>query len=57
MLRVFGRAMQVLGLTLLPLAMLFQLSQSITLGHMLAMLVAGLCAFYIGRIVEGYAPQ
>jgi hypothetical protein len=49
--------MQVLGLTLLPMAMLFQLSQSITLSQMLAMLVAGVCAFYIGRILEAYAPR
>jgi hypothetical protein len=55
--RAFGRAMQVFGLTALPLAMLLQLSQSLTLGQMLALLVAGVCAFYIGRIVEGYAPQ
>ena len=31
-----------------------QLSEAITLGQMLVILVASACLFWIGRIVEGY---
>ena len=47
--------MQLLGLTMPPLAILMQLTNSITLGQMLTILVASVCLFGIGRIVEGYA--
>jgi hypothetical protein len=53
--RSFGRALQVLGLAVPPLGMVLQLSDAITLGQMLTMLVAAACMFGIGRIVEGYA--
>jgi hypothetical protein len=53
--RSFGRGLQFLGLALPPLAILMQLSESISLGQMLTMLVASVCLFGIGRIVEGYA--
>lgn len=49
-----GRLLQHLGLILPPLAILLQLSESISLGKMLVMLVAAVCLFWIGRIVEGY---
>ena len=38
-----------------PLAMVLQLSESISLGQMLTILVASVCLFGIGRIVEGYS--
>ena len=47
--------MQLLGLAVPPLAIVLQLAESITLGQMLTMLVAAVCVFAIGRIVEGYA--
>lgn len=53
--RSFGRAMQWLGLSLPPLSMFLQLTEAITLGQMLTMLVASVCAFGIGRIVDGYS--
>jgi hypothetical protein len=52
--RRFGRGLQLLGLSAPPLAMIMQLSGSISLGQMLTMLVASICVFGIGRIVEGY---
>jgi hypothetical protein len=53
--RSFGRGMQILGLVVPPLAMVMQLSDAISLGQMLTILVAAVCCFGIGRIVEGYA--
>jgi hypothetical protein len=53
--RPFGRALQVLGLAALPLAIILQLGENVTLGQMLTMAVAGACLFWIGRIIEGYA--
>jgi len=50
-----GRGLQWLGLTVPPLSIIMQLAGSITLGQMLTMLVASVCLFGIGRIVEGYA--
>ena len=53
--RSIGRGLQLVGLTAPPLAIVMQLSETITLGQMLIMLVASVCVFWIGRIVEGYA--
>lgn len=53
--RGIGRGSQILALALLPIAMVLQLLNSITLGQMLTILVAGVCLFGIGRIVEGYS--
>jgi hypothetical protein len=53
--RGFGRGLQLLGLAVPPLAIVLQLSETISLGQMLTMLVGGVCLFGIGRIVEGYA--
>jgi hypothetical protein len=53
--RSLGRALQLFGLAVPPLAILLQLFGSITLGQMLTMLVAAVCLFGIGRILEGYA--
>ena len=52
--RGLGRLLQLAGLVAPPLSMLLQLSQVITLGQMLAMLLGSVCLFGIGRIVEGY---
>jgi hypothetical protein len=52
--RGVGRNLQLLGLAVPPLAILLQLTNSISLGQMLAMLVASVCLFGIGRIFEGY---
>ncbi len=53
--RGIGRGMQMIGLGVPPLAIIMQLSEAISLGQMLTMLVAAVCVFGIGRIVEGYA--
>jgi hypothetical protein len=53
--RSLGRNLQLLGLAILPLAMVLQLTNSISLGQMLIMTLAAVCLFGIGRIVEGYA--
>ncbi len=53
--RSIGRGLQVIGLTLPPLSIVLQLSDAISLGQMLTMLVSAVCGFVIGRIVEGYA--
>ena len=43
-----------IALVLLPLSMILQIAQTITVGQMLMLLVTGFCLFWIGRIVEGY---
>jgi hypothetical protein len=52
--RGFGRLLQLAGLIILPLAMLLQLSGTITVGQMLQMLALGICAFGIGWILMTY---
>jgi hypothetical protein len=49
-----ARGLQILGLLLPPLAIVLQLSEAISLGQMLLILVAAVCCFLIGRILEGY---
>jgi len=49
-----GRLGQFLGLAIPAVAVLLELNHTITLGQMLVMLVAAVCSFWIGRIVEGY---
>jgi hypothetical protein len=53
--RAVGRAGQWLGLVLPGIAILLELNRRISLGQMLVMLVAAVCCFGIGRILEGYA--
>ena len=53
--RILGRGLQLVGLALPPVSILLQLSSSISTGQMLMMLVAAVAAFYLGRIIEGYA--
>lgn len=49
-----ARLLQLAGLILLPLAMFAQLNNSISLGQMLRFLVAGVCLFSIGYILQRY---
>jgi hypothetical protein len=53
--QAIGRAGQWLGLGLPALAIVLELNHRISLGQMLMMLVASVCCFWIGRILEGYA--
>ena len=55
--RRFGRLLQYVGLVLPPLAIVLQLQEMVSLGTMLSMLVIAVCAFWIGRILEGYTAQ
>jgi TctA family transporter len=56
-----GKMLQICALVLLPLSMLFEatgmLGRSFGLSEMLVMLVFGISAFLMGRLIEGYAPQ
>ena len=58
--RQLGRFLQHVGLVLPPLGMVLQLLRDgngrpmLSVGQMLTMLVAGISAFWIGRIIEGY---
>ena len=54
---VFGRQLQFFGLVMLPLAIALQLAEKLTVGQMLVMATMGFAAFWIGRIVEGYARR
>jgi hypothetical protein len=53
--RSLGRGLQILALAVPPLGIVLQLSDTISLGQMLTLLVAAVCMFWMGRIVEGYA--
>lgn len=55
LLRAFGRFGQLLGLGLPVFAMILQLNGRIRPSQMLVMLVAAVCCFGIGRILEGFA--
>ena len=55
-----GKGLQVLGLILLPLACMLEISsgsigRSSGLATMLLMMVVGVGAFVLGRFLEGYA--
>ena len=51
---VIGRGLQKLGLFGPPLSLLVQLAGALDVKQMRAILVASVCLFFIGRIVEGY---
>lgn len=57
--KVFGRSLQIFGLVLLPLAVVMEMTGSLDretgVSDVVIMLVGGAAAFYIGRILEGYA--
>jgi hypothetical protein len=55
MLRAIGKGGQLLGLTVPAVAILLELNHRISLGQMLMLLVAAVCCFWIGRILEGYS--
>jgi ABC-type sulfate transport system permease component len=54
-LRAIGRFGQLLGLGIPVFAMILQLNGRILPSQMLVMLVAAVCCFGIGRILEGFA--
>jgi len=57
--KFLGKMLQLFGLIILPLSIVMQLSdllgRKINLSQMVFMLVAGVTAFYLGRLIEGYA--
>lgn len=57
MIRVLGRLLQFAGLVGLPMAILLQLGGQLSVKQMLIMAVAGIAAFWLGRLIEGYAVQ
>jgi hypothetical protein len=56
-----GRFLQLLALVALPLSMVLELSgmmgRSFGLSEMLIMLGFGIAAFWLGRLLEGYAAK
>jgi len=56
-LKTIGHLGQLLGLGIPVLAVLLQLNDRIRSSQMLVMLVASVCCFWIGRILEGYARR
>jgi hypothetical protein len=52
-----ARLLQVAGLMILPLAMIAQLSGSVSLGQMLQFLGAGVCCFTIGYLLQTYSGK
>jgi hypothetical protein len=55
--RAVGRFGQLAGLTIPAIAVILELSNRITSGPMLGMLVFSVCCFAIGRILEGFAGE
>ena len=55
--QVLGGILQRLALLALPIGIVLELTNSITLGEMLLMMLAGATAFAVGRIIEGYARR
>lgn len=59
--KAFGRLLQLVGLVILPLSMFMNLTdtfgESFRILQMLIMTAFGFAAFYLGRIVEGYASR
>ncbi len=59
LMRILGRALQLFGLVVLPVAMVLELSKLLGrdfgVSDMVIMLVAGATAFLMGRVIEGYA--
>ena len=57
--RSIGRTLQILGLAVLPMSMVLELSgglgRSFGVSDMVVMLVFGAGAFAAGRLIEGYA--
>lgn len=60
--RSIGKLLQLLGLIMLPAAMILQFTPAntptgtaLSVGQLLMALIAGACLFWIGRIMEGYS--
>lgn len=53
MMNYISRGLQFAGLAVPPLAIAAQMTNSITVGDMLKFLVAAICFFGIGRIMQG----
>jgi len=57
--QLLGRLFQYAGLIVLPLAIILELGKvlgrSFGLSQMLVMMVFGVCIFYCGRYLEGFA--
>lgn len=52
-----ARLLQFAGLIAPPVSIVLQLMGSIGVRDMLLILVAGLAAFWLGRLIEGYARR
>lgn len=50
-----ARFLQFIGLTIPPLSIIAQLSESITLGQMLGFLIASIVLFGIGYLLQGHS--
>jgi len=61
MLRQTGRLLQILALVILPVSMVLQLTNTLGrqlyVSEMVIMLVFGVAAFGLGRMIEGYAAR
>jgi hypothetical protein len=59
--RALGKLLQIVGLILLPLSMVMELSGGLGrpfgVSDMIIMLLFGLGVFYVGRVVEGYSAR
>jgi hypothetical protein len=58
--RHFGKFLQLVGLTVPLVAMYLEISGGFVrdgVADLLLAMVASVCAFYIGRIIEGYAGE
>ena len=54
----FGRVLQILGLVVLPLGIILELTGRLGrrgVAELLLIMVFGFAAFYLGRFIEGYA--
>lgn len=52
-----SRMLQLAALLILPLSIFAQLNERITLGQMLQFLVAGICLFGIGYLMQAYSGK
>ena len=60
MARSIGKLLQIVGLVMLPVAMVMQVTSQMrahSVSVMLLMMVFGAAIFMLGRIVEGYATR
>jgi hypothetical protein len=58
--RLFGKILQWIGLFVPPIAMYMEMTGTFLrdgVADLLLALIASVCAFYVGRIIEGYAGE